>query len=492
MSRDLPPELPISPEDWAHTPAAVQAVVLMLGEEVQMLRAKVARLEAQVALLEERLGQNSQNSSRPPSSDPPQMSRPARKPSGRKPGGQPGHAGAGRPLKPPEEVDAFVDVKPEVCARCGTRLEGRDPHPVRHQVTELPPVQAKVTEYQLHTLCCATCGTSTAATLPQGVPRGAFGPRIQALVSLFTGTYRISKRNVRDLLEDCFGVDLALGSICPLEQATSEAMAPAVEEAKAYVQEQSTANMDETGWREDHHRAWLWTAVTAWVSVFLIRASRGSKVVRELLGQTFSGIVGSDRWSAYSFLPLRRRQLCWGHLKREFQAFVDRGDTSAPLGEALLEQVDQLFEWWYRVRDGTLARSTFKVYISTVRGRVKELLRQGQECAHSQTAATCRELLKVEPALWTFVRQEGVEPTNNAAERALRPGVLWRKSSFGTHSAAGSRFVERMMTAVATLRQQNRNVLEYLTAACEAALRGEAPPSLLPDQHQGTVSAHST
>ena len=472
MSRSLPPGLSISSDDWARTPSAVQAVVLALWEEVQILRARVAALE-------ERLGQNSQNSSRPPSTDPAGLPRQQRKPSGRQPGGQPGHEGAGRFLKPPEEVDEVVEVKPEVCASCGTKLKGSDPHPIRHQVTELPPVRAKVTEYQLHTLPCALCGTSTTAPLPDGVPRGAFGVRIGALVSLFTGAYRISKRNVRDLLEDCFGVDLALGSVCPLEQATSEAVAIPVEEARAYVQAQPVVNMDETGWRQGNRRAWLWTAVTSLVSVFLIRASRGSKVVHELLGQTFKGVVGSDRWSAYSFLPLRRRQVCWGHLKREFQAFVDRGGPSAPIGQALLTQVDQIFDWWYRVRDGTLTRSTFKVYISPVRGRVKELLRQGQACAHPKTASTCREILKVEPALWTFVRKEGVEPTNNAAERALRHGVLWRKSSFGTQCEAGSQFVERMTTVVTTLKQQKRNVLDYLTAACEAHLRGEIPPSLL-------------
>jgi transposase len=285
---------------------------------------------------------------------------------------------------------------------------------------------------------------------------------------------------------------MALGSICPLEQAISEAIAAPVEEARVYVQKQPAANVDETGWREDNHKAWLWTAVTGLVSVFLIRATRGAKVVQELLGQAFRGVVGSDRWSAYSFLPLPARQLCWAHLARDFQAFVDRGEESASIGEALLKQVDQIFEWWYRVRDGTLRRSTFRVYVSKARGRVNTLLRQGQQCAHPKTAATCREILKLEPALWTFVRKEGVEPTNNAAERALRHGVLWRKTSFGTQSAPGSRFAERIMTAVATLRQQNRNVLDYLTAACEAVLCGEAPPSLLPDQRPCTSSAQTT
>ena len=481
----MPPELPISPEDWTRTPKTVQALLIALWEEVQMLR-------AEVAVFREQLGQTSQNSSRPPSTDPPDMPKPKRKPSGRKRGGQPGHEGAGRSLKPVEEVDEVVEVKPEICACCGAELKGSDPHPLRHQVTELPPIKPKVTEYQLHRLECPTCGTSTPTQLPEGVSRGAFGPRIQALVSLFSGTYRISKRNVQNLLSDCFGADMALGSVSQLEQATSEAIAEPVEEAKAYVQEQQAANLDETGWRQENKKAWLWTAVTCLVSVFLIRFSRGSKVVRELLGDTFKGVVGSDRFSAYAFLPDKYRQVCWGHLKRDFQAFVDRGGKSEKIGEALLAQVDLIFEWWYRVRDGTLKRSTFQVYISEVRGRTKALLRQGQMCVHPKTAATCREILKVEPALWTFVRKEGVEPTNNAAEQALRHGVLWRKTSFGTQSVSGSLFVERMMTVVTTLRQQKRNVLDYLTHACEAALRGETPPSLLPDQHRCTLSAQNT
>lgn len=474
MPLALPKELPISAEDWAGTPPAVQALVIWLWDRVKAL--------------EERLGMNSRNSSRPPSSDPPNVPKREHKPSGRKPGGQPGHEGKGRTLLPIEAVDEVVDVKPERCACCGADLSGVDPHPVRHQVTELPPVKAKVTEYQLHTLACPQCGESTPAWLPEGIPRGAFGPRIQALVSMFSGAYTTSKRNIQDLLSDCFGVDLALGSVCPLEQATSQAVAAPVEEAKAYVKAQPAANIDETGWRQENRKAWLWTAVTGLVSVFLIRASRGSKVVRELIGETFCGTVGSDRFSAYSFLPLRWRQICWGHLKREFQAFVDRGGPSAPIGEALIEQVELMFGWWYRVRDGTLKRSTFQGYMGKVRGRVNDLLRQGQRCAHPKTASTCREILKVEPALWTFVRKKGVEPTNNAAERALRHGVLWRKSSFGTQSQEGSLFVERMMTVVTTLRQQKRNVLEYLTAACEAALRGETPPSLLPGQHLSVLS----
>ena len=345
------PELPISSEDWGNTPPAVQAFVMTLWERVQALEAEVQGLRSEVVLLREQLGQTSQNSSRPPSTDPPEAPKRKGKSSGRRPGGQPGHEGVSRTLKSVEEVDEVVVVKPERCAHCGAQLMDSDPYPTRHQVTEVPPIRATVTEYQLHTLHCAACGGSTRAELPEGVPRGAFGPRVQALAGLFSGAYRMSTRNLHQMLSDCFGVELGLGSIFGLEQTTSEAIVEPVDEAKAYVKEQSVVNIDETGWRQENGKAWLWTAVTAWVTVFAIRWSRGSQVVKELLGDPLGKVVGSDRFSAYSFLPVLLRQICWAHLVREFQAFVDRGGESAQIGQALLTQTDQMFDWWYRVRD---------------------------------------------------------------------------------------------------------------------------------------------
>jgi len=161
-----------------------------------------------------------------------------------------------------------------------------------------------------------------------------------------------------------------------------------------------------------------------------------------------------------------------------------RGGRSKKLGDALLAQAHQMFTWWHRVRDGTLKRSSFRSAMTPLRREVERLLDAGSRCGVPKTAGTCQDMLKRREALWTFVHVEGVEPTNNTAERAIRPGVLWRKGSFGTQSAEGSRFVESMMTVVATWQQQQRNVLEYLTAACEAALRGEAAPSLLPAHDQ--------
>jgi len=303
---------------------------------------------------------------------------------------------------------------------------------------------------------------------------------VQAITALCTGAYHLSKRTTQDLLEDLFGVSMGLGTVATLEHATVQAVAEPVAAARAYVQAQPAAHLDETGWREGQPRAWLWTMVTTWVTVFVVRRSRSGKVAQELMGERFWGWLVTDRWSAYSWYPTWRRQLCWAHLLRDIEAMIERGGRSQEIGEALRAQARQMFHWWHRVRDGTLAHATFARYMWPVRREMERLLEAGQTCGVPKTEGTCRELLKLRQALWTFVRHEGVAPTNNTAERAIRPGVLWRKRSFGTQSPAGSRFVEAMMTVVATLKQQHRNVLDYVTAACEAALCGEPAPSLLP------------
>lgn len=470
-----PALLPLTDADWQQTPLASQALIVALWSEVQQLRSEVASLREQVH-------QSSHNSSRPPSSDPPSVPARKRRGSGRRPGAQPGHDGHGRRLLPVEQVDVVVPVKPDTCASCGHALAGDDPHPHRHQVSEIPPVQVQVTEYQLHTLRCPHCQTLTEASWPEGVPHRAFGPRVQGLVSLLSGAYRLSKRQIQQLLSDGFGVEMALGTVGQLEQVISQALARPVEAAQAYVRQQEAKNVDETGWKQKGRRAWLWTAVTTWVSVFVLRFSRGSKVIRELLGEDVHGVIGSDRYSAYSFLDLSHRQICWAHLRRDFVKMIDRGGASKDIGEVLLALTDQMFTWWHRVRDGTLRRRSFQTYMVEHKARISLYLWIGSQSAHAKTARTCQEIRSVEAALWTFVRQAGVEPTNNAAERALRHGVLWRKSSFGTHSQAGSQFVERVMTTVTTLRQQQRDVLAYLTLAGQAATRGQPAPSLLPAQ----------
>ena len=468
-------QIPFSAEEWGQTPPAIQEFVLSLLVRVQAL-------EAEVAALHEQLNRNSGNSSQPPSSDGSERaSKPRRRPkSERQQGGQPGHPGTTRKLVPLEQVKASYDLKPSVCHQCGQPLAGEDAEPYRHQVTDIPPVVAEVTEYRVHTLVCGGCGAETTAELPAGVPPGAFGPRLQAMVSLLSGRYHLSKRDAAEVMTDFFQAEVSLGSVPTLEQRTSEAIKEPVDEARAYVKRQPVVHLDETGWREANQKAWLWLAATTLVTVFLIRPSRGGSVAREILDAAFTGIVVSDRWSAYNWLLTLLRQLCWAHLLRDFQAFVERGGPSQSLGEDLLTQAHLMFEWWPKVRDGTMPRLAFQEKMQPVQAKVGELLRLGTTCPHPKTAATCRNILKREAALWTFVHVEGVEPTNNLAERLIRPGVLWRKRSFGTQSQAGSRFTERIMTVVATLKQQHRNVLDYLAEACDAANWGRSAPSLLP------------
>lgn len=306
---------------------------------------------------------------------------------------------------------------------------------------------------------------------------------MQAITARCTGAYPRSKRTTQTLLADRFGVSLGLGTVANLEQAMVQALVEPVAEARASVQAQPAAYLDETGWREGRQRAWLWTAVTACVTVLVIRGSRGGNVARERLGERFWGWLVSDRWSAYTWYPTWRRQVCWAHLLRDIEAMIERGGRSHEIGEGLRAPAHQMFHWWQRVRDGTLTHASFGTYMRPIRQEVEQLLAAGQTCGVPNTAGVCRAILNVRQALWTCVRHPGVEPTNNAAERAIRPGVLWRKGSFGTQSPEGSRLVEAMMTVVATLKQQQRHVLDYLPAACEAALCGESVPSLLPTPH---------
>jgi transposase len=255
----------------------------------------------------------------------------------------------------------------------------------------------------------------------------------------------MSKRTVQSFCHDVLGTEISLGEVAALEQTTATALDTPVAEAREYVRQQEAVGVDETGWHEAKHRAWLWVAVTGWVTVFSIRLSRGAKVAKEMLGECFRGVVISDRWTAYNYLSIRRRQMCWAHLRRDFQAMIDRGGKAATIGRSLLGHSDVLFTWWHRVRDGTMARATFEQYVMRLlRPAFGEDLKAVANSACAKTAATCRELQSVETALWTFVRHSRVAPTNNASERTLRHAVMWRKTSYGTDSQAGSHFVENI------------------------------------------------
>jgi transposase len=306
-----------------------------------------------------------------------------------------------------------------------------------------------------------------------------------ALASLLVGKYRLSKRLVKDALSDMLGVELSVGSVVNLEEEMAEALASAVLEVREEVKKAERAHADETGWVEGRQegrgkRAWLWMVATACVAVFHIAQSRSGKVARALLGEGFTGLLVSDRWSGYEWHDAGLRQVCWAHLTRDWQGFIDRGGKGGRLGRKLMRQRNLFFAWYHRVRDGTLSRGDFEKKMPEVEREVGRLLRRAAVCAEKRTAGMAREMLRFEKCLWTFVDVPDLEPTNNFAERCLRHAVMYRKTSFGTQSPAGSRFVERILTAVTTLKLQRRGVLKFLADTLKAHRRGRAAPSLLP------------
>lgn len=450
----------------------------------RQLQRRVAELEALVRELQARLGLNASNSSLPPSANPPQAPKPVvKEPTGRQPGGQPGHPGPQRLRLPPERLKEVIRFVPKVCGHCQATLPAapgaKDPQPRWHQVAELPAAPVEVTEYQGHARTCGRCGSVTWAQIPDDLRAHAFGPRLAATVAYLSGSPHVSKRGIEEVVETLFGVPMALGSVVNLEQEMSLALADAHAEARQAVQDAPSKHVDETGWKQAGQRCWLWAAATTAVACFVIHPSRGALGLTALLGAKIKGIVCSDRWSVYGRLMVQRRQLCWAHLKRDFQKLVDRGGAAREIGEVGLAAVGIVFELWYAFRGGGCSRRQLQQEMACWRQTLHERLQEGCACADSQAAAFCANVLAVEPALWTFVDKPNVEPTNNHIERLLRSGVLWRKNAFGCHSAAGCRFVERILTVVQTLRLQKRPVLEFLHQALLANRHGKPAPKLL-------------
>jgi transposase len=455
-------------------------------EIIARLQERLAALEQRVHALEEQLRKNASNSSLPPSANPPQAPKPVVKPSsGKKPGGQPGHPPTLQRRLAPGRLQQVVTFVPSRCRRCGHDLPQQagpdDPEPSWHQVAELPPLTAHVTEYQGHFRTCPACQTVTHAAIPAELCRHSFGPRLAATLAYLVGCHRVSRRGVEEIAQAVLDVPVSLGSICYLEEQMSQALAGAHAEALDAVRSAEVKHADETGWSQAGKRRWLWLAATATVAAFVVHARRSLAGLRALLGEALVGIVVSDRWSVYEVLPEGRRQLCWAHLIRDFRAVAERRGSSRRIGEDLLALSAVLFEYWPKVRDGTHSRQWFvREVLSAIRPDVVSLLRQGLRCRCAQTRGTCRELLAWEESLWTFAFVQGVEPTNNHAERLLRGAVLWRKGSFGSSSASGCRFVERMLTVVQTLRLQGRPVLTYLYDALCAHRQKLPTPKLLP------------
>jgi transposase len=489
----------ISAQDWETTPESVKRLIpnLMeqMGRRVAALEEQCAALKAENQMLKEQLKRNSKNSSKPPSQDIAKGFK-AKVEGKKKRGGQAGHEGHQRPMYSIEQCQSVQDYYPERCIKCGEILGGKEGEPYRVQIVEIPKIAPEVAEHRFHCRECEHRGVVTRAWDEEMVNGSGYGDRVVAHIALLSGQYRQSHRMVQQLMDEVFGVKLSVGSINQLRQESSDAIATVVHDAHEYVRNQAQVNMDETSFTQGNgdgnnpskRKGWLWVMVTPLMSYFEVFLGRSQAMCQQMLGESFDGIIGSDRFSAYAYLDLEQRQICWAHLQRDLTQIAERSGVSAQLGQALLSEQKALFDLWYQVRDGTLPRCEFAVLVVPIQQQIHDLLIEGasydiardEKTPLAKTVRTCQQLLKVESALWTFVTTEAVEPTNNAAERALRPAGLWRKNSFGSQSQAGSLFVSRMLTVVTTLRSQNRPVLDYLVDACRAARNGQLPPSLLP------------
>jgi transposase len=458
-------------------------VLALLQLQFAALRAENERLRERVAELEEQLGQNSGNSSRPPSSDRPGVRQPreakkSRNRKRRKRGGQPGHQGSHRTLLPPEQVDRVVDHYPKQCESCWEPLPRTpDADAQRHQVTELPPVKPETTEHRAHAVTCS-CGYTTHAVVPESVRASGFGPRLSSILAMLTGVFHLSRRQAVMAASDFFGVDISLGALSALEDRVGQAVEPAVNQAWDSARQATVKHTDGTGWSQAGQALHLWTIATTAVTVFKVITEATTTKLKVLLGR-IKGVMVSDRATALDFWAMRRRQICWAHLLRKFVSFSERAGPAAAIGRVLLEYTGILFDYYRAYRDGQLSEQAFRLRMAPLRVQVEAVLTRAAQANIRRLSGSCANILAHREALWTFVDNPQVEPTNNHAERELRRFVLWRKRSFGTQSERGNRFAERIMTVAHTARKQGKPLLAYLTAACEADVLGRPCPSLL-------------
>jgi len=469
MSR-IPPELE------AEMTPAVKAFVLSLLDRIESLEAKVQKLTPQ-------------NSSIPPSTVHPHA-KPKRKPVGkkRKQGGQKGHKRHQRDLVPTEDCTSVIPCQPAGCRRCGGDLQPSDKLPRRHQVWELPEIQPIIDEYQLFKGLCPCCGITTEAELPSGVPTGQCGPRLAAFTGLLMGHFRQSKRRTSMFLGDLLNIPCSPAWTVKIQNLVSESIAASYEQLRGQLEKQPQLFVDESPTKEKQSKAWLWVAVAKTFAVFGVFGNRSRESLVSLVGDYSGVILNCDR--AKMYLDGKRLQWCWAHLKRDLQKLIDSSDNQVKrLGQDLMREHRKLFEQWRRYQSGKITWRGFRRLAAPIREQFNSYLLRGRYSGNDKLIGFCDELWPRRKHLWTFLEVEGIEPTNNTAERALRPAVIYRKLSFGTQSRAGSRYLERILTISETCRLQNRNAYEFLIESMRAKFAGTAGPSLLPEHTKALKAA---
>jgi transposase len=459
-------------------------------EYVAALQTIVGQLVTQLSELQSKLDQNSQNSSKPPSADPP-FKRPPKntnhKTKSDKPkGGQVGHPKHQRTLLEPDQVDLIVTPPPPACAnpQCKARLRASDQlgEVLRHQLWELPIVKAHVTEYQLPNYECSLCQTITPTPWPKQVPKGQFGPNLVATLAVLHGQYQLSLRQTQELAVDLWQLPLSLGGIADACTKTSQALQKPLDEVQNKVQTSTTVQVDETGWYRAGKLKWLWVAVSKLTTRFQVHPGRGKTEFEALIGKDYQGYLHSDRWHCYLNFEATRHQLCWAHLIRNLRGLSQRAGPAKKWGEAMLLHAQKLFEVWHHFvqKADEAERDWLKQEVEPVRAAFKTGLERGQSLPDGCVTSFCKKLLKVEERLYLFVKVAGISPTNNTAERALRPAVIWRKKCYGNQSAGGEEFVERVLSVRATCQQHQRNFLNFVRECLKAKWFSLPTPQLFP------------
>ena len=439
-----------------------QVIIRALMAQNAELKERVDELEAKIQELEAKLNKNSKNSSKPPSATHPHAKpeSPKKKKSRRKRGGQPGHDKFQRELIPTAECTEMITRKPTSCRCCGETLKGSDNSPLRKQVHDVV-ITPVVTEYQLHRLTCE-CGVSTCGEMPEDVI-GETGPMLATVLVLLTSWFRVSRRKAALFSREICNVPCSPGHVSQLEARATAALQENYEELATALPDQSNLAIDEAPFKRGRVKTWLWTFVAASFTVFVVRPTRKAIVLCEAIGEDFSGSINCDR--AKMYFQYDSLQWCWAHIKRDFQKLIDSNDNQLKrLGHDLMRETKNLFAEYAKCRDGTIQHATMKKNLQPVRKKVEEYLLRGIGTA---AGGMCNELFDHKDNLWTFLDDPNVEPTNNAAERRLRHGVIWRKLSFGTQSERGDRYVEAMLTIIETCRHQNRSIVEFVKHAIQ-------------------------
>lgn len=442
-----------------------------LESEVEALRKENVMLKKENLELKRRLGLDSSNSSKPPSSDLPSAKYPTRTPTGRKPGKQEGAKGHRRHFLP---ATIIVDHRPDICQHCGATIGDGVPATgacQRRQQVEIPPIEPVVTERRYHGVRCPDCG-KVARAKPREGEKKCYGPRLGALIAILATSHNLTRRHIKGLLGSVLGTQLSLGTIDNCIREVGHSVQNPVAALGEELAQQTGLNIDETGWKKDGERRWLWTFVAPTLTFFHIAESRGKKVLEQILGERFDGIIGSDRYGVYRSYDKAGWQVCLAHLIREAKGLSQSSDPAASrFGTWVRGELRVMIKLW---KEG----KTKSRQMNSCKARLKRACYLQHDSPDKHARRFANAILKDWDAVTLFTKVGGVLPTNNLAEQSLRQSVIARKISYGNHSETGLRTTERLRTILATAKIRGIDAWTYLTHALGQYRIGQPVPLL--------------